>query len=260
MVLASPTSHIDPVRRRWLRAGLALAAFSLSGASARMLAPDTRGAYPFTLGVASGDPTADGFVLWTRLAPEPAQIDGGMPPYAVPVTWEVAEDEGFRRLVRSELAQARPERAHAVHVDVAGLQSARSYFYRFRVGDAVSATGRVRTLPAPGLPLPEAERAALDKELAALTPRLAKAGPHAADAQVFAKAVAYALRFDEFYDLAKDVPKAHWALAQAAERLDHLDAAPWAQLPGPQALAYVSAVDGSVQPYGVVIPEHLPAG
>jgi hypothetical protein len=117
-----------------------------------------------------------------------------------------------------------------------------------------------RRLPAPGVPLPEAERATLEKDLAALAPRLAKAGAHAADAQVFAKAVIYALRFDEFYDLAKDVPKAHWALAQAAERLDHLDAAPWAQQPGPQALAYVSAIDGSVQPYGVVIPEHLPAG
>jgi alkaline phosphatase D len=27
--------------------------------------------YPFTLGVASGDPSPDGFVLWTRLAPIP---------------------------------------------------------------------------------------------------------------------------------------------------------------------------------------------
>ena len=26
---------------------------------------------PFQLGVASGDPSADGFVIWTRLAPEP---------------------------------------------------------------------------------------------------------------------------------------------------------------------------------------------
>ncbi len=27
--------------------------------------------YPFAIGVASGDPTSDGFVLWTRLAPQP---------------------------------------------------------------------------------------------------------------------------------------------------------------------------------------------
>ena len=32
-------------------------------------------AYPFSLGVASGSPTATGFVLWTRLAPAP--LDGG---------------------------------------------------------------------------------------------------------------------------------------------------------------------------------------
>ena len=28
-------------------------------------------ASPFTLGVASGDPSPDGVVLWTRLAPDP---------------------------------------------------------------------------------------------------------------------------------------------------------------------------------------------
>jgi len=34
---------------------------------------------PFTLGVASGDPTLTGVVLWTRLAPQPLDPDGGMP-------------------------------------------------------------------------------------------------------------------------------------------------------------------------------------
>jgi alkaline phosphatase D len=32
--------------------------------------------YPFTLGVASGEPTEDGFVLWTRLALVPLALDG----------------------------------------------------------------------------------------------------------------------------------------------------------------------------------------
>src|SRR5258708_4870588 len=40
--------------------------------------------YPFTLGVASGDPWPDGVVLWTRLAPQPLQ-GGGMPPWPVAV-------------------------------------------------------------------------------------------------------------------------------------------------------------------------------
>jgi alkaline phosphatase D len=35
-------------------------------------------AYPFSLGVASGDPMSDGVVLWTRLAPNPLN-GGGLP-------------------------------------------------------------------------------------------------------------------------------------------------------------------------------------
>ena len=54
---------------------------------------------PFTLGVASGEPTADGVVIWTRLAPTPLADDGlgGMPARAVDVEWEVAADERFTR-------------------------------------------------------------------------------------------------------------------------------------------------------------------
>src|SRR3712207_7907683 len=44
--------------------------------------------YPFSLGIASGDPTPDGFVIWTRLAPEPLERDGGMGIGVAPVKWE----------------------------------------------------------------------------------------------------------------------------------------------------------------------------
>src|SRR3954453_10539067 len=44
--------------------------------------------YPFKLGVTSGDPAPDGFVIWTRLAPEPT-AGGGMPNRSVAVRWEV---------------------------------------------------------------------------------------------------------------------------------------------------------------------------
>src|SRR3569623_512311 len=47
---------------------------------------------PFKLGVASGDPTSDGFVLWTRLAPEPL-TGSGMPLENVKVDWQVASVE-----------------------------------------------------------------------------------------------------------------------------------------------------------------------
>lgn len=106
-------------------------------------------AYPFSLGVASGDPAPDGFVLWTRLAPEPLDATGGMPTTPVELRWDVAADDGFRRIVRSGTAVAVPELAHAVHVEVDGLAPGREYFYRFRAGGIDSPVGRARTLPAP---------------------------------------------------------------------------------------------------------------
>jgi alkaline phosphatase D len=88
----------------------------------------------FALGVASGDPLPHAVVLWTRLAPAPT-LGGGMPPVDVPVRWEVAEDDRFRRGVRRGDAVAEARYAHSVHVDVRRLAPGRWYFYRFIVGD-----------------------------------------------------------------------------------------------------------------------------
>ena len=103
---------------------------------------------PFTCGVASGAPSADGMVLWTRLDARslPGTTDG-RPLEVVPVLWEVAHDEQFRQVVQSGQATATQALAYAVHVEPVGLPSDRWYFYRFRVGDATSRVGRTRTLP-----------------------------------------------------------------------------------------------------------------
>lgn len=106
---------------------------------------------PFTLGVASGYPTPGGVVLWTRLAPEPMQPDGGMPQVVVPVRFEVAEDQRFRRITAKGLSYATPDWAHSVHVEIDGLQPDRWYWYRFLVGDATSPVGRTRTTPGLGV-------------------------------------------------------------------------------------------------------------
>lgn len=106
--------------------------------------------YPFSLGIASGDPAPDGFVIWTRIAPDPLEPDGGMGMGPMPVKWEVAADERFQAIVASGEAQARPELAHSVHVEVAGLEPDRPYFYRFEAGGERSLRGRARTLPAAG--------------------------------------------------------------------------------------------------------------
>ncbi|MHC5719846.1 MAG: PhoD-like phosphatase N-terminal domain-containing protein, partial [Nostoc sp.] len=64
--------------------------------------------YPFSLGVASGDPLPDGVVIWTRLAPNPLS-GGGMPLVNVPVRWQVALDENMKQVVRQGTVLATPE-------------------------------------------------------------------------------------------------------------------------------------------------------
>ncbi|WP_298287213.1 alkaline phosphatase D family protein [Novosphingobium sp.] len=135
--------------RRSVLAGLT-AMGTLFGAPALLRAQQLFTAWPFTLGVAAGDPSPDGFVIWTRLAPDPLAEHGGMPVAPVPVDWEVATDERFRQVVAKGSVIARPELAHAVHVEVAGLQSGRQHFYRFMVGRERSMRGRAKTLPLAG--------------------------------------------------------------------------------------------------------------
>ena len=122
-------------RRRLLAAGGAVAAVLVADRLAGAWpAPAQRGGYPFTLGVASGDPAPGGVVLWTRLAPAPLLADGGMPARVLPVNWQVAADPRFGRVVRRGTVLAQPAQAHSVHVEVEGLEPARTWWYRFRAG------------------------------------------------------------------------------------------------------------------------------
>lgn len=121
---------------------LTVVPFGGAGAQVRFGSP------PFQLGVASGDPAPDGFVIWTRLAPEPFDT-AYLGQTIFEVAWEVAEDPSFARLAQQGKAWARPHLAHAVHVVVEGLQPGREYYYRFRLGRYESPAGRALTCPAP---------------------------------------------------------------------------------------------------------------
>jgi len=136
------------IQRRRLLQSLALAGAGVylpgRAAAQTRLAGD-----PFTLGVGSGSPTHESVVLWTRLMlKEDEALRRQRGPVAV--RWEVAHDEGFARIAQTGQARALDGLAYSVHVEVGGLEPDRWYFYRFAVGDAVSATGRTRTFPAPG--------------------------------------------------------------------------------------------------------------
>lgn len=143
-------------RRRFLQAGAA------AGVAAAVGAPFDAWALPrparrspagaalagyvpvdrFPAGVASGDPSDDGVVLWTRI--DPAVAGAG-----TAVDWEVASDPGFGpgTVVASGTETTSPAADHTVHVEVDGLGAGATRWYRFTVGGTASPVGRTRTLP-----------------------------------------------------------------------------------------------------------------
>jgi alkaline phosphatase D len=143
------------IDRRTFVGGLAAAGIAI-GSGGRLVGAAGRRAggtpslpaNPFQLGVASGDPLPGSVVLWTRLAVDPLSPEP-MPSVAVPVRWEIATDERFRKVVRSGERETGPDIGHSVHVDARGLDAGRDYWYRFRVGDHESPAGRTRTAADP---------------------------------------------------------------------------------------------------------------
>ncbi len=133
-------------RRSVLRAGAATAGVVLGAAALPAIA--TAADEPvFAHGVASGDPLPDAVLLWTRVTPTPDATPGSGVGPTVTVTWEVAADPAFATVVASGSVTTGPGRDHTVKADATGLNPATTYYYRFRLDGAVSATGTTRTAP-----------------------------------------------------------------------------------------------------------------
>lgn len=117
-------------------------ALALIGSAATLAAPNATHAsdtepVAFLHGVASGDPSADGAVIWTR-----ATGDGG----EIVLEWHVASAADAKP-VKSGRVTARFSADHTAKVEVGGLQPGRDYWFWFTTakGDR-SPTGRFRTL------------------------------------------------------------------------------------------------------------------
>lgn len=133
------------ISRRTLLRGAGAAA--LAGPALAFAADaEARAGSLFTLGVASGDPTAVSVVLWTRLAPDPLN-GGGLGRAPVAVRWAVAADPHMRHVLRGGLTWALAENGHAVHVVAGGLPSDAWLYYRFYARGQASRVGRTRTFP-----------------------------------------------------------------------------------------------------------------
>ena len=137
-------------------------------------------------------------------------------------------------------------------------------------GPTDNAAEKVRPIPPKGATIADADRQALTAGLAELTAAIAaaadaqKAKPALLellpDVEVYAKAVRYALNYDEMYVEGKnrnDVAAAKAILAKGMERAKELrDGKPtWPTATGLVVRGYKSRIDGSAQPYGLVVPE-----
>ncbi|MBL8798138.1 MAG: prolyl oligopeptidase family serine peptidase [Planctomycetia bacterium] len=124
---------------------------------------------------------------------------------------------------------------------------------------------KVRRIPPVGIAVNDDDRAALQagldqlaKEIEGL--RTSLKGKAALlellpDVQIYHKAVLYALKYQEFHN-AKEIPIAQNLLKTGLDRAKSLreGQAPWTTATGPVVRGYLSKIDGSVQPYGLVVP------
>lgn len=118
-----------------------------------------------------------------------------------------------------------------------------------------------RVIPPIGDKLSDADRTALTKTLEALTSRFKALPkkPDNANAEIFLKAVRYAIEHKEFYK-PEDTAKARDLLAEADRRIADLAAkrSPWMTATGFVVRGYYSDIDGSAQPFGLEIPDNTP--
>ncbi|GGZ37656.1 alkaline phosphatase D family protein [Shewanella chilikensis] len=117
--------------------GAAVLSYGLMGCSSDN--DDNTVAADFLHGVASGDPTQDAVIIWTRVTPQTAGD--------VRVSWQVSRDGAFSDLVTTGEMVTNAERDYTVKVDAIGLESGSRYFYRFMTGDKTSTVGMTKTLP-----------------------------------------------------------------------------------------------------------------
>src|SRR5687768_13052269 len=125
---------------------------------------------------------------------------------------------------------------------------------------AASAADRV---PPYGLELQASDKAALVEGVTRLRGEIAKirsADPLLPDVKIFHKAVDWAVSYQEFYK-SNEIQVAHKVIEQGIERARALAErrSPWTDATGLVVRAYVSKIDDSIQPYGLVVPTSFAA-
>lgn len=94
---------------------------------------------PFYHGVASGDPTLNKVIIWTKVTPEYHKV--------VNVQWELDTSIEFSDNPKTGSITTDSSSNYTVKVDVSGLDPNTIYYYRFKALGGMSPTGRTRTAP-----------------------------------------------------------------------------------------------------------------
>ncbi len=131
-------------------------------------------------------------------------------------------------------------------------------------GPADNQAEKVRPVPPLGIEVPEDQRDDLEDGLKKLktiidelaTSKDARVKELLPDVQIYHKAVSDALTYREFFK-PQELSTAKSLLVDGQTRAEQLKAgnAPWTTQTGLVPRGYVSKIDGSVQPYGLIIPE-----
>lgn len=121
-----------------LLAGSVFVSTSLGGCASTPTPSDVE----FSHGVASGDPTQNAVVIWTRAVPTSGQGSS-----AVTINWEIAHDESFTDIVRTGSARTSAAKDYTLKIDVKELSPNTRYYYRFTGENTLSITGQTKTLP-----------------------------------------------------------------------------------------------------------------
>ena len=128
----------------------------------------------------------------------------------------------------------------------------------------------IRPIPPAGIQVPEQDRQELETGVADLGRRIESLrgefknnrllGELVPDVEIYYNAVHYALKYNEFFK-PDEIGKARRLLQEGLDRAKSLSSgeAPWTTMTGLVVRGYVSKIDGSVQPYGLVIPSSVTA-
>ena len=130
-------------RRKFLKStlttGAAASGVLLSSWCAKVVAAisDPVSSQVFSHGVASGDPTHNSVVLWSRIT-----ANG-----RVNVAWQLASESSFTNILQQGESVTDAETDHTLKIEVNDLDPGQVYYYRFIVDGITSEPGRTRTLP-----------------------------------------------------------------------------------------------------------------